>query len=166
MTTNKQQVFVEKYLVYWNATRAAIEAGYSEKTAYSQGQRLLKNVEIQEEVEKRISESAMDADEVLSRLSEIARHDIGEFLTFRNNDIEEPYIDLKKARELDKLGLIRKLKYNAQGKLEVEFYDKQTALVQLGKHLGLFTDKIEHSGPGGGPIAIKEVIVELPEEGG
>lgn len=45
--TNKQKVFCSEYTSNgWNATQAAIKAGYSENTAYSQGQRLLKKVEI------------------------------------------------------------------------------------------------------------------------
>ncbi len=44
--TPKQQRFVTEYLVDLNATQAAIRAGYSEKTARSQGQRLLTNVDI------------------------------------------------------------------------------------------------------------------------
>ena len=44
--TPKQARFVEEYLIDLNATQAAIQAGYSKKTAYSQGQRLLKNVEV------------------------------------------------------------------------------------------------------------------------
>lgn len=44
--TAKQRRFVAEYLVDLNATQAAIRAGYSAKTAYSQGQRLLKNVEV------------------------------------------------------------------------------------------------------------------------
>lgn len=55
--TPKQQRFVDEYLLDVNATQAAIRAGYSEKTAYSQGQRLLKNVE----VEKFLSERARSA---------------------------------------------------------------------------------------------------------
>ena len=50
--TPKQQLFVEEYLIDFNATQAAIRAGYSENTAYSQGPRLLDNVEIQMEIEK------------------------------------------------------------------------------------------------------------------
>ena len=45
--TNKQEFFCDEYLVDFNATRAAKVAGYSEKTARSQGQRLLTNVDIQ-----------------------------------------------------------------------------------------------------------------------
>jgi len=50
--TPKQQLFVEEYLIDFNATQAAIRAGYSENTAYSQGPRLLDNVEIQRGIEK------------------------------------------------------------------------------------------------------------------
>jgi hypothetical protein len=48
----RQQQFVNEYLIDFNATAAAKRCGYSEKTAYSQGQRLLKNVDIQREIEK------------------------------------------------------------------------------------------------------------------
>jgi len=48
--TARQARFAELYVLYGNATQAAIEAGYSKKTAYSQGQRLLKNVEIQKAI--------------------------------------------------------------------------------------------------------------------
>ena len=50
--TEKMNMFVIEYLKDWNATQAAIRAGYSQKTAYSQGQRLLKDVEISKEIEK------------------------------------------------------------------------------------------------------------------
>ena len=48
--------FVDEYLVDLNATQAAIRAGYSEKTAYSIGQRLLKNVEVQSMIANRMEE--------------------------------------------------------------------------------------------------------------
>ena len=44
--TAKQKRFCDEYLIDLNATQAAIRSGYSEKTAYSQGQRMLKNVEV------------------------------------------------------------------------------------------------------------------------
>ena len=45
--TGKQAKFISEYTKDFNATQAAIRAGYSPKTAYSIGQRLLKNVEVQ-----------------------------------------------------------------------------------------------------------------------
>jgi hypothetical protein len=47
----RQEAFVREYAIDMNATQAAIRAGYSEKTAYSQGQRLLKNVEVSAAIE-------------------------------------------------------------------------------------------------------------------
>ena len=49
---SKQQAFVEAYCCNgFNATQAAITAGYSEKTAKEQGHRLLTNVHIKEAVD-------------------------------------------------------------------------------------------------------------------
>jgi len=50
--TPKQLRFCQEYIIDFNATQAVIRAGYSKKTAYSQGQRLLKNVEIQKKYER------------------------------------------------------------------------------------------------------------------
>ncbi|MFC3559533.1 terminase small subunit [Pedobacter jamesrossensis] len=50
--THKQKKFISEYLKLGNATEAAKFAGYSKKTAYSAGQRLLKNVEIIDEISK------------------------------------------------------------------------------------------------------------------
>jgi len=50
--TDKQKLFVVAYVANPNATKAAKTAGYSEKTAYSQGQRLLKNVEIRKAIDQ------------------------------------------------------------------------------------------------------------------
>lgn len=54
--TDKQQLFVREYLIDFNATRAAIKAGYSKRTAYSIGQRLLKNVEIKQALDMAMNE--------------------------------------------------------------------------------------------------------------
>jgi phage terminase small subunit len=64
----KQKKFCEYYAECANATEAAKKAGYSEKTAYSQGQRMLKNVEIAKYIaelqEKLASERIADITEV------------------------------------------------------------------------------------------------------
>ena len=74
-----QQKFAEYYYQCGNATLSAEQAGYSSKTAYSQGQRLLKNVEvsayIQELSEKEQNERIMTAAERQATLSDIARNE-------------------------------------------------------------------------------------------
>lgn len=75
MPTDKQTAFVREYLVDLNATQAAIRAGYSERTAYSVGQRLLKNVEIQRAVAaaqaKRARRVEIKAEDVLRGVIEV-----------------------------------------------------------------------------------------------
>lgn len=51
----RQELFVKHYLATLNATEAAIKAGYSEKTAASQGSRLLNNVKVQEKIDYEMS---------------------------------------------------------------------------------------------------------------
>lgn len=155
--SEKQKLFVEAYLANGsNATQAAITAGYSQKTAYSQGQRLLKNVEIQKRLGKRVEEAAMGADEVLRRLSEHARASLFDVVDANGE------FDLETARQQGKDHLLKKFKvnYTKEGGLtrEYEIHDPQSALVHLGRYHKLFTDKAEHSGPNGGPMEFDIVI--------
>ena len=90
--TTKQQRFVEEYCVDFNATQAAIRAGYSEKTAYSQGQRLLKNVEIQAAIQKRLDKLAMTAGEALLKLTSWGRGTVEPFL--KANEDGQVFINL------------------------------------------------------------------------
>ena len=74
---DKQQRFCDEYLIDLNATQAAIRAGYSKKTAYSQGQRLLKHAEAKIYIEARMAEKEKeliaDQDEVLKYLTNVLR---------------------------------------------------------------------------------------------
>ena len=73
--TTKQQLFVDEYLVDLNATRAAIRAGYSEKTAEFQASRLLKNVKIEKMLSIRMKarerRTAITHDKVLEDIERI-----------------------------------------------------------------------------------------------
>lgn len=75
--TYKQKQFADAYIQYGNATKAAKDAGYSQKSAYSQGQRLLKKVEVQTYIEGRMdalqSERIASQTEVLEMLTAILR---------------------------------------------------------------------------------------------
>ena len=150
--TKKQRVFVEEYLQCWNAAEAARRAGYSERTARIQASKLLTKPNIQEEISKRIAEKAMSADEVLLRLGDMARGDIGEFMDIESMSFN---LALEKAKELGLTHLIKKVKQRTtitQKKdgdeeenhwIELELHDSQTALVHLGRVHKLFTDKID-----------------------
>ena len=143
--TGKQQAFVAEYLTCWNAAEAARRAGYSEATARTIGHENLTKPDIQAEIQRRVSEKAMTADEVLIRLAEQARGSMDDFVSFRPG-VKLPLLDLEKAHDAGKFGLVKKLKYTSDGGVEFELYDAQAALVQLGKVHRLFTDKSEVNG--------------------
>lgn len=139
--TRKQTSFIEAYISNgFNATKAAISAGYSQATARQTGSRLLTNVDIAHEISRRLADQVMSRDEALAAMSDMARSDIDDFLTVPGTF---PYIDLDKARRLGKTALIKKIKVRGDGGMEIELYDKQAAIRDIGKHHGLWKDGVE-----------------------
>lgn len=84
---DKQARFAQEYIIDMNATQAAIRAGYSERTAYSQGERLLKHAEVREEIARlraKLSDKLeITAENVVRRWWEIATADPNELIQFR-----------------------------------------------------------------------------------
>lgn len=82
--TPKQSAFVAEYLIDLNATQAAIRAGYSQKTANTQGNRLLANVSVAEAIAKakaaRSEKTGIDAAWVLTRLTQEATADLADII--------------------------------------------------------------------------------------
>lgn len=76
----KELIFAEEWLKTTNATQSAIKAGYSERTAYSAGSRLLKKVDVRQYIDERLAEmqesSIADTNEVMQFLSSTMRGDI------------------------------------------------------------------------------------------
>lgn len=160
--TDKQRLFVAEYLKDLNATRAAIRAGYSKRTAYSQGQRLLKNVEVAAAVdaalEDRIERTKMEADEVLLELAKLARSNMREYVEW-----DAARVRLKPSAGLtdDAAAAVAEISQTETehgGTIKFKLHDKKGALELLGKHLKLFAERYEHTGAGGGPIEVIEVV--------
>lgn len=154
--TDKQLLFIAEYVKDFNKTRAAIAAGYSERSARDIGHENLTKPNIAEEVQRIIDERCMGKDEALIRLGEHARSNIGDFWDIPENG--DPVLNLASERAKKKLHLIKKLKTKTTTRTvrqddgyaditttetEIELYDAQAALVQIGRHHKLFTDKIE-----------------------
>ena len=126
----KQQAFVDEYLKDFNATQAAIRAGYSEKTARSIGSENLKKPDIARAIKAAVAERAMGADEVLLRLADIARGSLDDCID------DTGAINIVKAKEAGKLHLVRRYSSSERFGDEVELYDKLKALELLGKNNG------------------------------
>jgi len=103
---NKQAQFVLEYVKDFNATQAAIRAGYSKKTAGQQGGRLLKNVYLREELSKAIVQRSeltkIDAAWVLAKAADLANKCLGETKVMvpgkDGDDIEETQFHPAAAR--------------------------------------------------------------------
>lgn len=78
--TPKQQLFVDNYLTHFNATRAALQAGYSENTARAIGCENLTKPNISAHIDARLKESKMDSDKVMKLMTDIAGSNINDYL--------------------------------------------------------------------------------------
>ncbi len=83
---------------------------------------------------------SMSATEVLIHLSDHARGSMKDFIAF--DDDGAARVDLKKAARANKLHLIRRLRLSGAD-VEVDLYDAQAALIQLGRHYRLFVDRVQ-----------------------
>ena len=126
--TAKQQAFVNEYCIDKNATKAAEKAGYSEKTAYSQGQRLLKKVEIRQAIDAKFQKATDKCDITLDRV--VKRY--AEF-AFANVDLA----DLKPADSLKALdSLMRHLGGFANDSVTVNAGEGLKALLEAATNKG------------------------------
>jgi len=119
--TNKQEMFCREYLVDLNATQAAIRAGYSEKTAGAMGFENLKKPEIQEQIQilfdARAEKAELNSEWVLERLKKVADRCMQEEPVMSGGEPTGEY------------------KFDSSG--------ANKSLELIGKHLKLFTDKVE-----------------------
>lgn len=142
----RQRTFAEAYAIpgtecYGNATKSAIKAGYSEKTAYSQGQRMLKKDEMQSYIkgveQKLFDEQIMSGKEVLYRLTRTARAETAEI---------EPIVTKKGTYKINPSTEKHNLVYDESIELvkkPPKISDQNKALELLGKHHKLWTEKQE-----------------------
>ena len=168
--TAKQRRFVQEYIVDLNATEAAKRAGYSERTAYSQGQRLLKNAEVQTAIGKaqtvREKRTGITADRVLKELARIGLSDIRQLFDSDGRLLRpEEWPDAAAAAVASIEVVTRNV---GEGEVEhvakIRAWDKPRALEMAGKHLGMFVERREVTGKDGGPIEIAELSeVELAQ---
>lgn len=144
--TEKQQRFVDEYLIDLNATQAAIRAGYSVKTANEQGSQNLAKLSIQQAIAEQMAErskrTGINQDRVVLELAKIA--------LVKMTDIVDNQGRIKADASPDDLACIESVKYKesesdtgSSVEREVKIASKLKALELLGKHLGMWNDKLD-----------------------
>lgn len=144
--TKRQQLFIDEYLIDLNATQAAIRAGYSAKTADQQGSRMLANVKVQQAVAEamavRSKRTGVNQDRVVLELAKLA--------FVKMTDLVDSYGRIRDDATDDDLACIESVKYKSSEsdtwssvEREVKISSKLKALELLGKHLGMWNDKLD-----------------------
>ncbi|KOC49979.1 terminase small subunit [Clostridium botulinum] len=169
--TPKQKIFCDEYLVDLNATRA-YKAAYKnikkDETANAAASRMLRNVKVKDYIEKRMKDrekrTEITQDMVIQELSKIAfargtdyakvveKSYMKPILDDQGHKVDEEEVFYKDVEVIetdnlteDQKRAISSIKSTKFG-ISVETCDKVKALELLGKHLGMFTDKVEVNG--------------------
>lgn len=169
----KEQRFVEEYLIDLDPNRAAIAAGYSKTTAASKAYQWVSNSKVKPHVmaaikeaqDERSERTKITQDMVLMELAKIGFSDIRKVVKWGNTELRstddesgelvEAYHGLRlvASDEIDDstAAAISEISEGREG-LKVKFHDKRASLVDIGRHLGMFKDKVELTGADGGPV--------------
>ncbi len=176
--TAKQKRFIEEYCTMrrrkgassgegFNATQAAMAAGYSKKSAHTQGWDLLQKPEIKAEIDARMaklaSNSTMKAEEILERLTRIGRASIMEVV-----EIKEGVFTIKDTKDWPEgfSECVSEVSRGADGQLKIKLESRLTAHELLGKWHKMWTEKRELAGPNGGPLEVNQTVqFALPQMG-
>lgn len=154
--TELRERFCQEYIIDLNATQAAIRAGYSPKTAYSQGQSLLKKVEIQTRIqeikEERSRRTGISQNDVLREIAIIAFADITDYVKVVEKEAEDSQGNTVQYKTVEPIltddlteeqrRALAVIKEGRNG-FEVKTHDKMEALRLLGVHLGMWNKKGE-----------------------
>ena len=166
--TPKQMRFVDEWLIDFNGKQAAIRAGYSAKTAEATAARLLRNGKVQAESSRRQKDlqrrTEVTQDRVVKELMRVAFADMADYAQVRsypvvNKDgieVVKQLVTFTKTSALtdDQRAAIASIKQGANG-IEVKLHDKIKSLELLGRHIGMFNDKLSLSGTDGGPLTFR-----------
>lgn len=150
----RHNAFIEYYLESFNGTMAWMEThpGVDKSVASASSSRLLRNVRIKAELERRFKERTIGKNEIIDRLKAIANATLFPFIKVDGDG--HTYFNFKDPEAKKHLYLVRKLKskktertnrdgYTEEKWIEVELHDAMKALELLGKYHAMFTDKTE-----------------------
>lgn len=143
------RVFVEYYMsMNMNGRRAALATGYAESNAGQYASYLIQRPDIKAAIARRMKDKIMSAEEVLLRISAVARVDLTPAL--RDNGT----VDIVKLKELGLSEHLTEIGFDSQGNVKVKVADKLGALTTMARAHRLLGDRNELSGPGGGAIPL------------
>lgn len=166
--TLKQKQFCNEYLIDLNATQAAIRAGYSTSTAKDIGCENLAKPNIRTYIDEIMAErskrTGINQDRVIRELARIAFVKATDVMDVNNAKVKSKVSD-------DDLATIQSVKVktiptkNGDGvEREIKLADKMKALELLGKHLGMFTEKIDINANINNTKKLDSILLQLEDQ--
>jgi hypothetical protein len=161
--TDKEQAFVDHYIITLNGTQSAINAGYSENSARQIASENLSKPHIRTAIDKKLRKLTMTADETMKRLSDMAAGDMTQYITIQGE------LDLEAIKEDNKGHLLKKYKHvkrtirHKNGDSteiehnEFEFYPADGAIDKLMRYHSLYNDKVT--------LDWKDEVIQLVNDG-
>lgn len=161
--TDKEQAFVDHYIITLNGTQSAINAGYSENSARQIASENLSKPHIRAAIDKKLRKLTMTADETMKRLSDMASGDMTQYITIQGE------LDLEAIKKDNKGHLLKKYKHvkrtirHKNGDEteiehnEFEFYPADGAIDKLMRYHSLYNDKVT--------LDWKDEVIQLVNDG-
>lgn len=174
MLTAKQEKFCQAYALEENASgayRASYTVGTMTRSSITAAaSELLANPAIQQRIaelrELHFKKHQITADRILVELGKIGFANMGDY--YKTDPFGTPYIDLSELTPEQQAAIAEiQIDEYTEGrgeaareikKVKIKLHDKRGALVDMGKHIGMFRERVEVSGPNGGPIHTQATI--------
>lgn len=148
--TKKQKIFADEYLIDLNATRAyrvAYPSVKKDETARANGSRMLTNANVAKYISERMQErqhrTEVTQDMVVKELAAIAFSKATDYVEIRSNGVcSTVVVKPTTALSEQQIRAIAGIKEGTNG-IEIKLNDKEKALELLGRHLGMWNDKLD-----------------------
>lgn len=161
--TDKENRFVIEYLRDYNGLQAAIRAGYSEATAGQIAYELLHRERVRNKIDEHEKDLAtrflVSRERLMKELSITGYADMADYV-----DVEDGEITVKDFKSLPPqiTRAIKKIGWNSRtGKWTLELHDGLKAKELMGKEVGMFKDRVEHTGVDGQPLIPTSIVIEF-----
>ena len=178
--SGKQEIFAQNLFAGMNQAEAYRNSFYTDNmtknTISTQASKMAKNPAVKARVEELRNElkerNMITVEKVLAELGHIAFDDVKNYLDFSTEKTVVEYeedtpifeyrtvVNMKNSDSIDTRN-IQEISIASNGTFKFKLYPKDNALIQIGKHLGLFNEKLEVTGKDGGPVLVEDARKQL-----
>ena len=160
--TARQRLFVREFVsgkpgVRGVAIRAAEAAGYS-LADMGIGAQLVRTPSVRAAIARHFEKWDLKAQDVIDELRRVAFSDVRRYVDWDGENVTLKSSDELTDDDAAAVAEVSKTETERGGTVRFKLHDKLAALGMLAKFLGVAADRIEHTGPGGGPVRVDGAV--------